>query len=504
MDFDLTIAGVPKLLITGTFRLTEAANRRCTASFRIDSADRSYRPAENAEVLISEDSVLIFGGLVDRPNERAQAGQKRPGISTLVNAIDFTAYAERRFVNLTLAAGTLKSQLTTLVTTYLATYSVTLDAGQVDGPSMPELTYDYKRFDAVMNELMTLTADAGQPFIWEISYDKKLSAYQPSTEAAPFDLTGNDLPQVISDIEVETSRSDQYANRIILKVLPTGVQVEREETFVEGVDSYPYVPLYTVLKTWGYVTHETIFETLRLPADPDPASWTWDPVAGTLTRDAGAPGTGETTIFKFDGVFEGVWFAEDAGEIAAVGLWEKVIVLESIPNEITGQAFADAELAKRSAPIITVKYSTLEQGLQIGQQQNINISSRNVNDDAVIVNINSYDFGPRLLKRDVTAVIDATQTNLGRAFQDDYAIWYGDKTGTSAPASVGTGASSSGGAAPPLKSVQFNRNTSFGGDISFTYDEATNSLACGLGSDITAANPESCQVFGYDSHITDP
>jgi len=485
--------------------MTEAANRRCTASFRIDSADRSYRPAEGAEVTISEDSVLIFGGLVDRPSERAQAGQKRPGISTLVNAIDFTAYAERRFVNLTLAAGTLKSQLATLTTTYLATYGVTLDAGQVDGPAMPELFYDYKRFDAVMTELMTLTADAGQPFIWEISYDKKLSAYQPSTELAPLNLVGNDLDAVVSDIEVETARSDQYANRIILKVLPTGVQVEREETFTEGVDAYPYVPLYTVLKTWGYVTHETIFETLRLPNDPDVASWTWDPVAETLTRDAGAPGTGEVTIFKFDGVFEGIWFAEDAGEIAAVGLWEKVLVLESIPNELTGQAFADAELAKRSAPIITVKYSTLEQGLQIGQQQTINISSRNVNDDAVIVNINSYDFGPRLLKRDVTAVIDATQTNLGRQFQDDYAIWYGDKTGAGgAPPSVGTGFTGGGGPAPPEYSVQVNRGGAFSGDSAFTYVKETNSVVCGELSSITATNPESCQAFGYNSHIADP
>ncbi len=505
MDFDLIIGGTAKKLKAGSFRMTEAANRRCTASFQIDSQDRSYRPAEGAEVTISEDSVLIFGGLVDRPNERAQAGQKRPGISTLVNAIDFTAYAERRFVNLTLAAGTLKSQLTTLVTTYLATYGVTLDAGQVNGPSMPELSYDYKRFDAVMNELMTLTADAGQPFIWEISYDKKLSAYQPSTEAAPFDLVGNDLPLVISDIEVETSRSDQYANRIILKVLPTGVQVEREETFTEGVDAYPYVPLYTVLKTWGYVTHETIFETLRLPADPDPASWTWDPVAETLTRDAGAPGTGEVAIFKFDGVFEGIWFAEDAGEISAVGLWEKVIVLDSIPNEATGQAFADAELAKRSAPIITVKYSTLEQGIQIGQQQTINISSRNVNDDAVIVSVNSFDYGKNNLRRDVTAVIDATQTNLGRQFQDDYAIWYGDKAGAGgAPASVGTGFTGGGAPGPPNTSVQFNRAGAFGGDASFTYNEANNSVVMGEDSDITAATFESCFIAGQDCHITDP
>jgi hypothetical protein len=261
MQFDLTIDGTPQLLKSGTLRMLETANRRCTASFRIDSQDRSYRPTEGDEVTIEEDSVLIFAGLVDRPSERGFAGPRRPGISTTVNVVDFTVYAERRFVNLTLAAGTLKSQLTTLVSTYLATYGVTLDAGQVDGPSMPELVYDYKRLDAVLNEMMTLTADAGQPFVWEIGYTKVFSAYQPSTDAAPFDLVGNDLPEVVGDIEVETSRSEQYANRIILKVPPKSF-TNYVQTFT-GDGSTTSFPLDITLTAMRYiVTNDGVDELL--------------------------------------------------------------------------------------------------------------------------------------------------------------------------------------------------------------------------------------------------
>lgn len=503
MIFDLTIGGTAKELRAGTFSLRETTNRRCTATFEITSLDRSYRPAEGAEVIIEEDSVRIFGGLIDRPTESALAGCKRPGIATAVNAIDFTVYAERRFFNGTLAAGTLKSQLTTLVT-LLSGYGVTLDAGQVNGPSLPDLTYDYRRLDQVLNELMTLTADAGQPFIWEISYTKVLSAYQPSTEAAPFDLVGDTLPEVIGDIEVETSRSNQYANRIILKVQPK-TEIEREETFTEGVDTYPYEPQYTPFKTYGYITHQGIFETLRIPPDPNTASWTWDPTTGQLTRDAGAPGTGEVTVFKFDGTFAGSWIAEDAAEIAAVGIWEKVLVFESIPNDTTGQAFANAELAKRIAAIKTVKYVTWEKGLSIGQQQTINVSARNVNGAAVIVDLVSTDLVHRL-RRSVTAVIDSTQTNLGRSFQDDYEIWYGDKAGGSTvPATTtGTGFTGGGGPGGPNTSVQYNNAGAFGGDAEFTYNAATNSVVCGSLSSITATSHESCQAFGYDTHVADP
>lgn len=503
MQFELTIAGVAKQLKAGTFRLTETANRRCTAVFQLDSLDRSYRPAEGAEVIIEEDGARIFAGLVDRPSERGFGGPLHPGISTTVNVVDFTVYAERRFVNLTLAAGTLKSQLSTLVTTYLATYGVTLDASQVDGPTMPELVYDYKRLDAVLHELMTLTADAGQPYIWEISYSKVLSAYQPSTEAAPFNLSGDDLPEVVGDIQVETSRSDHYANRIILKVQPK-TELARVESFTGDGSSDSVTLQYTPFEHRGYVTYDGIFETLTTTPFAGSASWTLDMPTGVLTREAGPIGNGLVVSINFDGTFAGEWIAEDAGEIASVGVWERVLVLESIPNDSTGQAFADAELAKRIAAIKTVQYVTWQQGLAIGQQQTIAVPSRNVSGDAVVVHMVTRDLVHRL-ERSVTAVIDSTQTNLGRSFQDDYAIWYGDKTGAAAPAPTVGASAGAISAAPPFRSVQFNRDGAFGGDADFLYYEDENSIVCGGGgSSITAANFESCQVFGYNNHISDP
>lgn len=501
MIFGLTIAGSAKQLKSGTLSLDETTNRRCTASFSIDSQDRSYRPAEGAAVIIEEDGDRIFAGLIDAPHEAALAGPKRPGIRTSVTAVDFQVYAERKYFIGTIAAGTLKSQLITLVAE-LSGYGVTLHASQVDGPSMPALVYDKRtRIDTVANQIMTLTADAGQPFVWEIDYFKVFRAYQPSTTPAPFDLVDNDLPEVIGDIEVDTRRSDQYANRIYLEVAPK-TQIEREETFTEGVDAYPYVPQYSPFKTYGYITHEGIFETLRIPPDPDAASWTWDPTTGELTRDAGAPGAGEVTIFKFDGTFSGTWTA-DAGADPE-DLVEQVITLSSIPNETTGQAFADAELAKRNALIQTVKYTTWEQGIAIGQQQTINVSSRNVNGTAVIVDVVTRDL-VHVLERTVTAVIDTGQTNLDRSAWTDYERWYGDESGGAGTVTtVGTGFTGGGGPGPPDTSVQFNNGGAFGGDADFTYNKDTNSLVCGGGgSSITAADHESCQVFGYNCHITD-
>lgn len=504
MVFDLTIDGVAKQLKAGTLHIKETANRRATASFRLDSLDRSYRPAEGDEVIIEEDSVRKFGGLIDSPKERGFGGPLHPGISTTINAVDFHVYAERRFVNETLAAGTLKSQLTTLVANYLDAYGVTLDAGQVNGPAMPELTYEYKRFDVVMNELMTLTASSGQPFIWEISYTKVLSAYQPSTEPAPFDLVGNDLPEVVGDIAVETSRSDQYANRVILRVAPKTEYGHVFELIGDGVTDtydldYTLLPPFLTGAIHRFEPGGVIpsgGETIAITGTDTPTQWEINAAGTQITRVAGPTENLYVYRLTYNGVFSGSWIAEDAAEIAAIGIWERVITIESVPNDATGQAFADAELAKRIEPITTVRYTTWEQGLEIGQQQEINVSARNVNGDAVIVDIDSRDLVHRI-ERSITAVIDATQTNIGRSFQDDYEIWYGDKGGGAGTIQVGSGEVSGGAPAPPFNSVQFNNGGAFGGSADFTYELNGADDALNVGPNNTVAtNASHIYTFG--------
>lgn len=628
MIFDLTIAGSSKQILSGSLEINLVANGRSSASFDLLSEDRSYRPALDAEVFIEEDGEVIFGGLVDKPDERGFGGGHHPGIRTSVNVVSFDAYTERRFINETIPAGTMKAALEVIVR-YLTPYGVTLDGSQVNGPAIPELLCEFQRVDDVLNQVATLTADAGQPYHWTISHTKVLGMYQPSTTPAPFNLVGNDLDEVIGDITVDTSRSDDYANRIIVKITPVPV-TNIVDTFTFGTDAYPYLLTHTLTSHRGGVIHNGVYESftpwpgskayaffsasanfsngetvtidghvytfvstflnaddtvkiagtasdsvvnlsraisgdpigrgsdygsgtvahttvdaymlsgggmkvaakavgtyangisvtetaanalffgegavptsvLALGSDDAPAAWTWDEATNTISRTAGDPSSGDVTSITYDGLLEGIGVAQDAAAIAAHGIWERLIVLDVIPPTTTIQAIALAELAKRVQENKTVKYVTWEQGIVPGQQQTINVSSRNVNATAVITSVRIRDL-VRRLERTVTAVVDSGQTNLSKSFQDDYKTWYGDKAGASA-VSVGTGTPASSGPSAPDMSVQFNRAGVFGGDGAFTYDEDTNSVVCGGGASITAANHESCQVFGYNNHIADP
>src|SRR5678816_3593853 len=102
----------------------------------------------------------------------------------------------------------MKAQLQQLVDDYLDLYGVTLDASQVTGISLDEVTYDYRQITEVLNDIATLTG-----FVWEIDYDKILRMYEPGTVDAPFDVITGD-GHAIGDIRVDQGARTSYANPV--------------------------------------------------------------------------------------------------------------------------------------------------------------------------------------------------------------------------------------------------------------------------------------------------
>lgn len=508
MSVTITIAGSTKSIKAGSLNISQTANGRSTAAFSVISTDGTYRPAQDAEVIIMDGATREFAGLLEKPRERGMAGGKGiPAIVTSVSAADFNVYAERRYINEIFPEQTLKARLTTIVANYFTGYGVTLSGSQVDGPTLATVEYKYIRADEVLNQTVTLTAETGDPFVWKIDNFKVLSAFQPSTTPAPFNLTGDPIAAVLGDIEVESTFS-AYANRIIIK-LPQKKQDGRIETFTGDGTTGPFTLQYTPTKLYGHILVTSGGgETLGAPGDG--GQWSYDDTTNSITRDAGVTTIGETYPLYFDGIFEGTAVAEDAGEIAAHGIHERVVNVESVPEDETADSLAAGYLAKSLTPTQTVKYKTHTAGILPGQSQSIVVSRRNLNGTAVISEVVVRDVGRNILERSVSAMIDGSQTNLGRGFRDVVKRWNGDLMGSgisSAPmTSVGAGGATSIGPALPKRSIQYHDNDNpgrFGGQAEFIFYQDEKSIVCGSDSAITAAAFSHCHIFGEFCEIAD-
>lgn len=446
MAIELSIDATPQEFVVGSLYVSQSSNSRGTAAMVIQSMDGSYVPALDEQVLLEEDSTPVFGGIIDHVRVTNAGAVSSDAILTEINVVDFNVYADRRTISIQLAGGTLKSMLETLEAV-VTPYGSSLDAGQVDGPTLPSLDYTIKTLAEVFNDLANRTAEFGEPFFWQFNASNVFGFYQPSTISAPFDLTtGPPYPQIIGDLVVETNRSSDYANNVTVYVPPV-TEFEHVETFDGDGATDTFQLTYTLVATGGivgvgYVTYVTN-ETLDYAGNG--ATWEYDPGTNTITRTTGAPASGTDNIsITFTGTFTVVVSAQDAGEIAAVGQVDRVMIVDSIPSDTTAQGLADAYLAKFIQTPKTITYTTREAGLLPGQSQTVTVSNRDLSAvTATITDVVTTDaLKGRVLERHVTAVIDDSQTNLGRTYQDVYRRWLGETTIPRSAAAVSTGGGS--------------------------------------------------------------
>jgi hypothetical protein len=438
-----------------------------------------------------EDGVTFFAGTITQARERGVGGPVlapgtgAPQIVTTITAEDHNRLAERITVTETVAAGTtLKAFLTTLVASYLTTFSVTLDAVQATGPALPAMSFDISRASEVLQALADATG-----YLWRIDYDKKLRMWLPGDLAAPFDIDQADRPAKWGgDVEVETILGDDYANRVTVICAPVEEEAHVEQFTGDGSTSVFQLE-WTLLAHRGYVTDDLaatpdVNRTLTTTAYPGTAFYTYDPIANTITREPGPLANGQIAAITFKGTFAATAIAEDAGEIAAHGLYEHVERRSDITTTAAAQEVADALLAQllvSGEQIITYETRIAASTLRVGQQQTVVAAARNLSGTYILRDLRIRAEVPPMvagswLTRTVTA--KRTQPLVGK-WQHTYRDWL--KVGSGGTATTVGASPTSGGPAPPDTSVQFNHAGTFGGDADFTYDEPSATVMIGTG-----------------------
>lgn len=513
-----TIAGVEVNPLLNSLEIRETTGNVSTLAAEVLSlGSPAVNVAVHDVIVVEEDGTTIFEGTVTQTRVRGFDGNPNlydeggvPELSITITAEDYARIAERVTVTATVADGTLlKTFLTTLVTDVLSALGVTLHASQVNGPPLPAMTFERVRASEVLQALSDATG-----YVSRIDYDKALRMWAPGDLAAPFNINEFDDPaRWTGDVEVESIVGDDYANRVIV-VGDVLTEYGHEETWTGDGTTTEFQLEWTPFATRGYVVTDyasDLFETLTTQDFAGTATWTLDTTSNTITRETGAPFNGADIRMNFDGTFQAYAMAEDAADIAAHGLFEVVIKTSDIRTTAAAQALADEILAQRlNAGEQKASYTTRYTAptLRAGQQQTISASgSRGLTGDYILVEMMvraetpvtaEYAAGGLGLIRTIVA---KKSNPLTGKWQQTYHDWLTDTKGAGGVQTTSVATNNPGA---PNKSVQFNRAGQFGGDAEFIYYEEQNSVVCGgNGSSITAADFESCQVFGSNCHITD-
>lgn len=424
--YTVTIGGVPHDIQVG-WTLTETVNGRSKFTADVVSLRATYRPVIGDEIILTENGVRIFGGIIDTPVERGFG--KGYGIVTRISAVDFNALADRRHViGGKIPAGYTLAQGLAIMLTILP--GVTMDPLQVNGPALPLIEYGEMSVTEVFNQFSVITG-----YIWNIDYNKRLRMYAVGDVVAPMNLT-TASGVIIGDVEVETSR-EGYANCIIVRAGTGTSEITESLTSTDGL----HFPLrYRLYSHRGYLSvgsggglhTETI-------GDAAP-HWVYDAATNMMVR---ATATVEPVSITFIASFPFTAVANDFAQQATEGIQEKVIDAPDVFSADVAQAMAEGYLVRSTDVLQTVRYSTRALGFHAGQAHSMVIPERNIIGTFLITDVTTSNPADDLVIRSITATGGALYHG---SWRDDLQSWSGGASGStvSGTATMNTGSAGHG------------------------------------------------------------
>lgn len=442
----VTIEGVAYTYHGATLNIQQQTNGRNKLTLEVDSLDGSYRPAVDDEVIVTESGTRRFGGVIEDYEESSIGGDETagPGLRYSITIVDFNSYADRRYVNTILPAGTLKSQLE-LLEPHVADYGVVLDPAQANGPSMPDVALPFMRVDEALNLLAELAAPlSAQAVAWEIDYNKLLRMFEvlDGSHAAPFNITAsNAADYIVGGLRVRPKMTD-YATGI--HVVYGEGRAEQVDTLgvgdgIEDTFAFHLLPtsLHGYINVGGTLSAGVIVGGTNegLGYASEGLTWVYDPVTNSATRSS-PPSAAQNILCPYEAQFPGLVSVNDGGPASAIR--ERLYTEPKIFDVVQAQAVAEALLAKTNIQFKEVEYKTHTSGLFPGQIQTITLSKHGISGSHLIIEVHVDDYKESRFTYTVKAI--AGSDVLPESWMRTYEDWgRGSATGGGGSVTVFTG-----------------------------------------------------------------
>jgi hypothetical protein len=383
MAWKLTIGGVDKTsLVSQTQRVQVELlqNDRSQATFYTLP---DYLPDRFAEVVIyaQDGTTPIFGGLIMNRAVTPLHFGADPYL-TKVECADFFTYLDWTYVSLSYDAPvTMKQVLTDLVAELPASYSITVDGAQVDGPTVDPFSWVTVKASDAIRELSTRTA-----YVAKMSPLKALRLLVPGTDLAAVSIEDGDT----NCQEFTWTDPDAVPyNTVRIRIGTAGVTVTQVFTVAGGGQTFVSdFPAINDLILQGYISVDTGAGIVNATVSRtgEGGMFEWDMATHTLT-EVSYPGgltNGWTVALPYQPNFP--------YEITATtGATPEIEYLAQDFPDVTslsqGQEIADGLLASLSQTAREATIVSLVHGWDVGQSVTVDLAERDVAADFSITEV---------------------------------------------------------------------------------------------------------------------
>lgn len=355
---------------------------------RVETLDKrlntaaALRPTTDQTLVIKNEAetLSLFNGKIFKVTDRALS-EPNVGVVTTIEAVDWTRFCDARVIfDLSFATGqTLKQVVSSIRTTYLDVYGISIDPSMANGPTLDAQTFDQVTVTEAFNRLQTITG-----WIWRIGPGKMLEFFAPGSIPAFFELTSSNA-KILGGVTWSKTLA-QNAN-LVYVVYGSERTVEKTQTFDSATSqtsfplSYPAAAIPLNLR--GTILVDTVVTDLGIDGDSSGLTYKWKASTNSIVANPGPPQHTDIVVI-YDAQFPMVVSAFD------VTLWtiEPVEVLLTRPDvydTAEAQAIADGELRKFMAVPRVITVRTREGFVLPGNLFTITIPERTISGDWTVM-----------------------------------------------------------------------------------------------------------------------
>ena len=429
---------------------TEALGQRNTLNFTAASQDGSWAPQRGEPVLMSADGVPLFGGYIQRVEMRKPSGIAGAFYHCICVAWEQMLDRRRCWAH-TYVNETFGAIFASIVSNSLDAEGFTSGGEVVTGPTIAlfEISEPRPTIREALDRLCEVASTSSATYYWDVTPDKDVRAFEPTTYPAPFSVTDADPNGVLLDCR-RTETNEGLVNRVFVYLGQTLTETKSQDMVGDGsTRNFTWAPDGGPLAIGATPTIavDGVPQTVGVRGVDSGKQWYWQQGSSDVEQDAGetvltAGNTLTITAQGLDARTLGPYSDSDAidAETAlqgdGTGYYEAYLQLDDLSTQVDAAAAADAYLQAHKTAATTFEGATYTSGLRAGQSLTVDLAAIGIDDTLLIQSVTMTDQGGGLLLWSFRAAS-------GQLLEDWTAKLLrgsGTATGTAISASGGSGA----------------------------------------------------------------